>query len=56
MEEKATEPIGKQQGGDLQPVHDPKHPGQFMVEIPGHKTIRGKYSSIVKAIRKYEGV
>lgn len=45
--------------GSIQPHADPDHPGQFVVAIPmkkGKKTIRGKYSEVAKAIRKYEGI
>ncbi len=41
---------------NIQPRQDANHPGQFVVNIPGKKTVRGKYSTVAKAIRKYEGL
>jgi hypothetical protein len=43
-------------GSTIQPRSDPNHPGQFVVNIPGKKAVRGKYSEVAKAIRKYEGL
>lgn len=41
-------------GSQPQPQQDPTHPGMFVVNIPGKKQVRGKYSKIAKAIREYE--
>jgi thiol-disulfide isomerase/thioredoxin len=49
-------PEMKQAGGNIQPRHDPKHPGKFILELPGMSTIRGSYSTIAKKLRKFEGV
>jgi thiol-disulfide isomerase/thioredoxin len=52
----ANETIIKGGSMNIQPRADPNHPGKFIVHIPGKKSIRGKYSTVAKAIRKYEGV
>jgi hypothetical protein len=41
-------------GTHPQPHQDPMHPGMFVVNIPGKKQVRGKYSKIAKVIREYE--
>jgi thiol-disulfide isomerase/thioredoxin len=41
-------------GSHPQPHQDPTHPGMFVVNIPGKKLVRGKYSKVAKAIREYE--
>jgi thiol-disulfide isomerase/thioredoxin len=55
MSKKTEEPM-KGGAANIQPRQDPNHPGHFVVNIPGKKTVRGKYSTVAKAIRKYEGL
>lgn len=52
----AEKGIMKGGNANIQPRADPNHAGKFMVNIPGKKTVRGKYSDVAKAIRKFEGL